>query len=190
MTLNPVRSAIGRYLRAPQTWGIDQRLSVVDTEALIVDIVDRLNGHVLSKVTQGGHDRGVRILAAAMQWESGNGEAPPPDPVRTRSTEKRRNVEVDKSPNNYFSGLSANRAKGLKGMLGREHTGQVRDIVRSQREQDFRDGNLPALFCSRTMELGVDISDPHTVHLRNIPPTISASLRTGRRGSGSGPHGP
>ncbi|MBC8281613.1 MAG: DEAD/DEAH box helicase, partial [Chloroflexi bacterium] len=187
-TLNPTRSAVGRFLRAPQTWGSGDRLSADDCEILITGIVDRLNGHILTKVTQGGQDRGIRILAAAMQWESGNGEAPPPDPVRGRSAHQRRDVVVDNTPNNYFSELYSNGEEGLKGMLGREHTGQVRDVDRAQREQDFREGRLPALFCSPTMELGVDISDLHTVHLRNIPPTpANYAQRSGRAGRGGRP---
>ena len=51
-------------------------------------------------------------------------KSPPPDPVRARSAHQRRDVAVDKTPNNYFSQLYANGAEGLKGMLGREHTGQ------------------------------------------------------------------
>jgi len=186
MSLSPVHSSVGRYLRAAQTWETAQRLSAGDTEALITGIVDRLIGHILTRVTQGGQDRGIRILAAAMQWEPGSGLAQPPDPVRARSAHQRRDVVVDSTPNKYFFDLYSNGAEGLKGMVGREHTGQVRDIDRAQREDDFREGRLPALFCSPTMELGVDISDLHTVHLRNIPPTpanyAQRSGRAGRRG--------
>lgn len=42
---------------------------------------------------------------------------------------------------------------------------------------------LPALFCSPTMELGVDIAALNAVYLRNVPPTpASYAQRSGRAG--------
>jgi ATP-dependent helicase YprA (DUF1998 family) len=42
---------------------------------------------------------------------------------------------------------------------------------------------LPVLFCSPTMELGVDISALNTVYLRNMPPTpANYAQRSGRAG--------
>ena len=47
---------------------------------------------------------------------------------------------------------------------------------------------LPVLFCSPTMELGVDISALNAVYLRNVPPTpANYAQRSGRAGrSGRG----
>ena len=43
---------------------------------------------------------------------------------------------------------------------------------------------LPALFCSPTMELGVDISALNAVYLRNVPPTpANYAQRAGRAGA-------
>ncbi|MBN0002105.1 hypothetical protein JTL74_33185, partial [Pseudomonas aeruginosa] len=42
---------------------------------------------------------------------------------------------------------------------------------------------LPVMFCSPTMELGVDISALNTVYLRNVPPTpANYAQRSGRAG--------
>jgi ATP-dependent helicase YprA (DUF1998 family) len=42
---------------------------------------------------------------------------------------------------------------------------------------------LPALFCSPSMELGVDISALNAVYLRNMPPTpANYAQRSGRAG--------
>jgi Lhr-like helicase len=43
---------------------------------------------------------------------------------------------------------------------------------REERETEFRDGRLAALYCSPTMELGVDIFDLAAVHMRNAPPLL------------------
>ena len=42
---------------------------------------------------------------------------------------------------------------------------------------------MQVLFCSPTMELGVDITDLNTVNLRNVPPTpANYAQRSGRAG--------
>lgn len=93
------------------------------------------------------------------------------------------------------------------GLEGREHTAQVPQKQREWREWRFRyeeddqenlksseyrtelktsgesDQFLPALFCSPTMELGVDISALNAVYLRNVPPTpANYAQRAGRAG--------
>jgi superfamily II DNA/RNA helicase len=93
----------------------------------------------------------------------------------------------------------------LFGQEGREHTAQVDQERRQWREWRFRWGAedrqrlaetrdmmrqvgepgvpLPALFCSPTMELGVDISALNAVYLRNIPPIpANYAQRSGRAG--------
>lgn len=95
--------------------------------------------------------------------------------------------------------------EGLFGLEGREHTAQVDDYKRRWREWRFRygpsevasiaenraqmlaesenDSFLPVLFCSPTMELGVDISALNAVYLRNVPPTpANYAQRSGRAG--------
>jgi Lhr-like helicase len=94
---------------------------------------------------------------------------------------------------------------GLFGLESREHTAQVEQERREWREWRFRWGTedreklerdkdrlreegepnvfLPALFCSPTMELGVDISALNAVYLRNVPPTpANYAQRSGRAG--------
>ena len=119
--------------------------------------------------------------------------------------------------NPYFHGLYtqiagdlATGSSSLFGMESREHTAQVTQRQREWREWRFRfeaddqarieecetdikaSGEskhlLPALFCTPTMELGVDISALNTVYLRNVPPTpANYAQRAGRAGrSGQG----
>ena len=72
-------------------------------------------------------------------------------------------------------------------MLAREHTAQVDSSDREEREQAFREGTLPALFCSPTMELGIDIQRPHGgPHAQR--PADTSELCTAQRASGSGRH--
>src|SRR5207248_1173852 len=74
------------------------------------------------------------------------------------------------------------------GLEAREHTAQVKYEARLDREERFREGRLPILFCSPTMELGVDIRDLNVVNLRNIPPTpANYAQRSGRAGRSGQP---
>jgi Lhr-like helicase len=114
--------------------------------------------------------------------------------------------------NRYFHKLYNEIAANLKaghssywGLEGREHTAQVSQRQREWREWRFRFEKedrecltknaadlksagesqqfLPALFCSPTMELGVDISALNAVYLRNVPPTpANYAQRAGRAG--------
>ena len=61
-----------------------------------------------------------------------------------------------------------------------ERIGQNREKMKDKEEPD---SFLPLLFCSPTMELGVDISALSTVYLRNAPPTpANYAQRAGRAG--------
>ena len=183
------RSTVGRYLRSPYTWGVDERFSAEEAEELLQGIVAGLRGHLLSVVTGStGQERGVRLLAAGMRWTAGEGRPAQPDPVRTRSLHLRREIPGAREGNTYFCNLYKSQARQLRGMLAAEHTGQVDADTRASREEQFRRGELSALFCSPTMELGVDIHDLDMVHLRNVPPTpANYAQRSGRAGRGGRP---
>ena len=77
----------------------------------------------------------------------------------------------------------------LHQLEAREHTAQVDTDAREERElrRAARVSNppdLPILFCSPTMELGVDISTLNAVYMRNVPPTpANYAQRSGRAGT-------
>ena len=181
------RSAVARYLRNPQTWGADDYGldSAESGDAIIGRIVDNLTGHILYVAREKGKARGVRVLANALRWTPGNGKPAAPDPVRARNLRRRR---PSPKRNDYFFDLYQKSGGDLKRLLSREHTGQVNQDDRQEREAAFRNGTLPALFCSPTMELGVDIRELQFVHMRNVPPTpANYAQRGGRAGRGGKP---
>jgi len=182
------RSTIGRYLRSHHTYGRARDLTADEAEALVRRVVDRLRGDILSVKTRKGEDWGAQIIAGALLWTPGTGRAAGPDVVRSRALHMRRQQHLSDEPNRYFERLYRDRAPYLTGVTGREHTGAVGAVDREEREQEFRAGRLAALYCSPTMELGVDISDLAAVHMRNVPPTpANYAQRSGRAGRGGRP---
>lgn len=91
-------------------------------------------------------DPGYQLNADALRWLPGDGEIRPVD--RTRLLEA---GEIPPEVNRYFVECYR-RFVGLKCVLeAREHTAQVDTEDRQQREDRFRSGDLPLLFCSPTM---------------------------------------
>jgi hypothetical protein len=70
-----------------------------------------------------------------------------------------------------------------------EHTAQLGAELGREYQEDFVNGNINALSCSTTFELGVDVGDLQTVVLNNVPPTVSnyrqRAGRAGRRAGGA-----
>jgi hypothetical protein len=182
------RSSIGRYLRSRRTWDLDHDLDSRAGEALVSAIVSALRGHLLTVVSDRGADYGIQVKIGCLRWRTGNGTPPPPDPVRAKSLHLLRQELRRGTGNSYFVSLYQERALDLRRLSSAEHTGQVPGNLRVEREAKFRSGDLPVLFCSPTMELGVDIRDLAVVHLRNVPPTpANYAQRSGRAGRGGRP---
>ncbi|QDU56729.1 DEAD/DEAH box helicase [Aeoliella mucimassa] len=126
---------------------------------------------------------GYQLPASVMQWKPGDGSQPMFDPLRITHQS-----ETDNTGNDYFTELYKSFADLGSGLEGREHTAQVQADVRQEREEQFRRAELPILFCSPTMELGVDIAQLNVVNMRNVPPTpANYAQRSGRAGRGGQP---
>ena len=173
----------GRYLRGSK--GIGTHLNADDAQIVIRDMLRVLDQcGLLTRVSQ--HDDGTlgyRIKASALVWMAGDGTSGAEDPLR-----KSRDSETVARVNPFFRDLYRDVALSLAGMHAKEHTAQVPQEKRIEREDEFRAGTLPLLFCSPTMELGVDIASLNAVGLRNVPPTpANYAQRSGRAGRSGQP---
>ena len=187
------RSRLARQLGHAGIWGkrLDAKTYSEVVEALLTAAASY---EIVRPVSTSFDVDGWRLGANALRLFEGDGRA-------------------DGRPANpYFVSLYRSLADALTsgagfvfGLEGREHTAQVDQVRRQWREWRFRWGTedrqrlaeardemrqvgepgvpLPALFCSPTMELGVDISALNAVYLRNMPPTpANYAQRSGRAG--------
>ena len=182
------RSVFGRHVKSQATWGQDNthypaKFSEDVYNAIIDDILSVLTVYGYVEPTELDSDRkGYRIDSSVLEWR------------RAAAASAGENTT-----NLFFRTLYENVSQLLDGddrflhqLEAREHTAQVDAEVREERETRFRKGlettGLPILFCSPTMELGVDIATLNTVYMRNVPPTpANYAQRSGRAGRSGQP---
>jgi len=122
---------------------------------------------------------GYKLRLDQVVWKLGDEKTVEIDKVRINAID-----EITLKPNTYFQDYyKINYSNLNKNIYGAEHTGQLNSADRQEREIGFRAGEISALFCSPTMELGIDISSMNVVHMRNVPPgPANYAQRSGRAG--------
>lgn len=185
--LSPL-GGLGLYLRRPGVLAPGKaKLTVADAERIIRELCEllRLAGLVMvvEEATEPGTVPGYQLASAAMRWHAGDGSKAFHDPIRVPNV-----PDVGLKANPYFVDFYKEVARDGTGIQAREHTAQVPNTIREEREEAFRHARLAILYCSPTMELGVDIADLNVVGMRNVPPTpANYAQRSGRAGRNGQP---
>jgi len=180
----------GRYLRRPsifQTLPSGGRLKVDQTGQIIQQLLAILAEAGLIErvvsVDKRHKTPGYQLLARTILWTTGDGTRAFHDPIRVPNP-----PEDGRRTNPFFVDFYRNSAAELVGLEAREHTAQVPYEEREKRENQFKNADLPILYCSPTMELGVDIASLNVVNMRNMPPTpANYAQRSGRAGRSGQP---
>jgi len=171
------RSLIGRRLR--------QHFSLT-TEAYDGFIMQVLDLLCAEGFLRRDSERGVtfvQIDAGTLVWRKADATQISPDFFYSRQASGPAYREAERKANEFFRELYQKTARSLTDVEAREHTAQIKYDEREERERRFKSGDLAAMFCSPTMELGIDISDLQLVHMRNAPPTpANYAQRSGRAG--------
>ncbi len=182
------RGGFGQYLRRKTTFGdFSERLHLDDTNIIIEQLLEGLRqAGLVEQVVEPrneGDKPGYQLPASAMVWVAGDGTQAFHDPIRVPRESSR-----GQRTNTFFVEFYRATAANLHDLEAREHTAQVPYLLRMEREEAFRHGKLPILYCSPTMELGIDIAELNIVNMRNVPPTpANYAQRSGRAGRSGQP---
>lgn len=172
------RSRIGRFLSSSAAWSsLTEPLSELAYQELLEILITALRASGFLA----GDAKSVQLRLAKIEWHAVKLDQ---IPISLLTSKRLQGSDTDQTTTNqFFQNLYQRDVTRIKSLEGREHTGQVTNENREQREEEFRSGKIAALFCSPTMELGIDISDLNVVHMRNIPPSpANYAQRSGRAG--------
>lgn len=155
---------------------VKDKLGVNLTEDEYLDYMTRLFAALGDYIVE--NDGLYQLDYQSILWEAGDEETVYPDRTRIRTLQ-----DVEYKPNAYFQSFYKGIPLSDLKLEAKDHTGQVSKEERIKREEQFRAGEFPVLYCSPTMELGIDIKDLSVVGMRNVPPTpANYTQRAGRAG--------
>ncbi|BDY13968.1 RNA helicase (plasmid) [Hydrogenimonas cancrithermarum] len=182
------RSRLGRILKQARTWNADpknfERITDDTYPAIIFSLLQPLLNYGIIEKSDSDYDIDTYQLSSdALIWKL------------VEEGEEEKHLKSKAANNPFFRDLYRNIAAALGSDVhqlfnfeSHEHTAQVDAETREKREESFRKAKLPVLFCSPTMELGVDIATLNAVYLRNVPPTpANYAQRSGRAGRSGQP---
>lgn len=199
------QSGFGRFARRFVQEKLNRTLKPSDYQDFIEALLAALEnkaGYLTSteaKNRDGKPTRLYQLKLTEVIWKSGDGKTVRADAVKLRAYK-----DLKLRPNPFFQEVYRRDYGAGKLLLAADHTGQLNYKDKQDREERFRaewktkDGrdddseirrrSISSLFCSPTMELGIDIGGLSVVHMRNAPPNpANYAQRSGRAGRSGQP---
>ncbi len=174
------QSYFGKYLKSiAKKYNYDLSRIYSDYVHNLLNLLVQANWLTFKEINSGGSKLKLyQLKVDSIIWKIGDRSNIIPDKIRVLSYKD--NIQ---RPNHFFQSFYLQRFDLLKNLEAKEHTAQIKNEARKDREERFRKGEISLLNCSPTMELGIDISTLNIVHLRNVPPNPSNyAQRSGRAG--------
>lgn len=176
-------SSLGKFIKLyVRQKGLEIPLKGPQYRELILQVMKKLEeaDYLKSQPAKSEKNEDVPIYRLRLEkiiWKVGDGS------VKADLIKQRTYKDQTPKPNEFFRALYQRDFAKVKRLRGEDHTGQLSTDLRIERESLFREGKISALFCSPTMELGIDIRNLSVVHMRNAPPNPSNyAQRSGRAG--------
>ncbi|RKS25634.1 ATP-dependent helicase YprA (DUF1998 family) [Flavobacterium endophyticum] len=180
-----LRSNLGKYINRCVVEASDVKLNkdaYIEFIQELLTLLEKANLLTIEQDKRNSDLRYYKLRADQLLWKKGDGKTLKLD--HTRFNFQAELPEL--TPNHYFQNLyKTDFNKFKKELIAKEHTGQISASQRIEREDQFRQGDISTLYCSPTMELGIDIANLNIVHMRNVPPNAANyAQRSGRAGRG------
>ena len=177
-------SSVKRYLQS-----FDPLKAYTSDEATYKDfirtVLDKLTSTLLQKEEHRVGQKKIDVYGldlTSLLWKKNTSGNIYENPIRLKRIKSNHHHHV----NQYFRKLYSDTEVVSKIDISKDHTGLVSKDDRKQWEKDFIDKKIQTLFCSPTMELGIDIKALSLVMMRNAPPNpanyVQRSGRAGRSG--------
>jgi hypothetical protein len=199
------QSGYGRFVRRFSLERLKHEMKATDYQVFIERLLAALEnkaGYLTSTEARNREGRSTRLYQLKLTeviWKPGDGKTVRADAVKLRAYKT-----LILRPNPFFQEVYRRDYGVGKLLLAADHTGQLGYKDKQDREERFRaewktkDGrddeaeirrrSISSLFCSPTMELGIDIGGLSVVHMRNAPPNpANYAQRSGRAGRSGQP---
>lgn len=179
-------SRLGRYIKTEYSKLYpNNKLNKESYKELLSKILNALHeSHYLIRENQKskvGDKTTYRLILSTVLWTKGDEN----NIVIDRTSMVNVSTNYTLFPHLYFQNLyKTDFSNNKKSFIASEHTGQINNEQKMEREAKFSEAReLSVLYCSPTMELGIDISSLNIVHMRNVPPNpANYAQRSGRAG--------
>lgn len=177
------KSNLGRYIKRKIEDNTEERPNSLQLQDYLSDLMDKLSVKklLIKRVYEENGEQfiGYQLNTQVLKWKLGDEKNIFKDEINQTFYQ-----DIELKPNKFFREFyKLDLGNFQTNLVACEHTGQIEKDLRIKREKLFRAGDIAALYCSPTMELGIDISELNIVHLRNVPPSpANYAQRSGRAG--------